>query len=70
MEEQRWRGQQIKVTVTVMSHAAECSVLNCQPLYHLSLCFGSKRLQMNILLLLNLNLLAGPHVSDCVYLYF
>lgn len=44
------------------------SVLNCQPLYHLSLCFGSKRLQMNILLLLNLNLLAGPHVSDCVYI--
>lgn len=39
--------------------------LNCQPLYHLSLCFGSKRLQMNILLLLNLNLLA---VCQTVYI--
>lgn len=43
-------------------------VLNCQLLYHLSLCFVSKRMQINILLLLNLNLLAGPHVSDSVYI--
>lgn len=46
-------------------------VLNYQPLYHLSVCFVSKRLQINILLLLKSKSSCRPAcVRQCVYLYF